>query len=153
MQTAWGIGDTQWPLTAANLEAFQRPFREKSSGLEMLQTEAGHPAVDLYLRKMAEGGPASKYHSTDAATAFSKARLGHSVDAHNSVARGTWNDVATCAVGAVSCKDVHPGLCAARDQVLIGRARGLVSTLPRQDALLRFQRNGLVYFFRFIIGG
>ena len=148
----WDLGDEQWPLSSEQLQNFLLPFRTASTGMDALRAAAsGQPDIQQYRGKV-EGGDI-RYHSMDAATLCAKAELGEPIEAKNQVGSNTWAEVSRCQVPGKSCLELHPGLCATVDSELLEAARFLASRLPRDDGLLRFQRAGVVYFFRLVIGG
>lgn len=151
LKTPWGLGDKQWPLTGKRLQEFLGPFSRCDTGLETLRAASQkRPAAEQYIRNVEN--KEIKYHGRDAATHLAKTCFGEPVDAANDVARTTWTQIAGCTVEAAACHEDHPGLCRMDDSGSIEAARILAQHLPREDAVLRFDKGKVSYFFRLVIG-
>ncbi|CAE7247228.1 unnamed protein product [Symbiodinium sp. CCMP2592] len=155
--TPWGLGCSEHALRPELLGDFLEPYRKKETGVNLLR-EIDHPAAVAYVAKMDSGEV--KYHSRDAAVAGAKSKLGTNVEPHSAVGWDTWNHAEACPAPKPACFDTHPGLCAAKaaDKRLISLVPGLVSQLPRQDAILMLEQQGVraaerqVFFVRLVVG-
>ena len=155
--TPWGLGDDEHPLRPEFLSEYLAPFRTESAGLAALrQMDSTHPAVSAYLDKMDSGEV--KFHSQDAAVAFSKAVLGKPVTADNSVGVATWTKAETCPAASATCFDAHPGLCRGSEKPMVDSVANLVARIPRKDSVLMLSFSGVpaaqkhTFFVRLVIG-
>ena len=155
--TPWDLGCSEHALRPELLGEFLEPYQRKETGVNLLR-KLDHPAAVAYVAKMDSGEV--KYHSRDAAVAGAKSKLGKNVEPDSTVGRDTWNHAQACPAPKPACVDAHPGLCVgkATDKRLISLVPGLVSQLPRQDAILMLQQQGVraaerqVFFFRLVVG-
>lgn len=86
----------------------------------------------------------------DAAVQASKAAMGFAVD--DDAARNGWESVQNLPKPSLGCFEVHPGLCARHDRAVVSKVPSFVRQLPKQDALIRLERNGVVVFALMLVG-
>ncbi len=147
--TPWKLGDENYPLTTQWVQNLLSPFSSRATGLSQLE------GIETPEAQQARANP--KYHSGDAATAKCKSLLGSLID-DQTPAQTTWNAVQAAPVPEESCFNLHPGLCASRDELVVKNLTAFMSRVPKRSAILRFERSGcranmkVVIFVRTLVG-
>ena len=129
--TPLGLGNNSFPLRPDLLEEFVGPYRQKATGMQLLEA-LGTPDSKSMIDSIRAG---AKYHSMEAAVVGAKAILGRPVT--NQRAEGPpWRNISKCPRGRKCCSQLHPGLCQTRDSNIIAEVNTLWQSFPKIDGCI-----------------